>query len=74
MRIMRMDSLGRVTIPRYYQKIYGITENDALCFLPSKSGILITSPKLVEMGKAFSEIIDINSDMLEGYFSKSYDK
>ena len=49
--VRKMDSLGRVVIPKEYRKLYNIEKNGGIVLVAQEDGILITNPnyKLVKI-------------------------
>lgn len=41
----KVDNLGRVTIPKEYREFYRLNEQDTVCLIDTKEGLLITNPK-----------------------------
>ena len=41
----KVDNLGRVTIPKEDREFYHLNEQDTVCLIDTKDGLLITNPK-----------------------------
>ncbi len=54
----KVDNLGRITIPKEYREFYHLDEQDTICLIDTKDGLLITNPKfkVVEISETVSAI------------------
>ena len=44
--VRNVDSLGRVTLPKEYRRLFGLNENDKVEILATDQGILLRVPNI----------------------------
>lgn len=60
----KIDNLGRVTIPKEYRDFYHLNEQDTVCLVDTKEGLLITNPKF-KVVEILETSLDINDKCYE---------
>ena len=58
----KIDNLGRVTIPKEYRDFYHLNEQDTICIVDTKEGLLITNPKFKVVEIPLKSLLDIFVD------------
>ena len=44
--VRKMDSLGRVVIPKEFRRVFGLKTNEAIEILATEKGILLRNPNI----------------------------